>query len=199
MSIIKNNYRITFTSGLKIDYWGDFDFARRMYMDDIIFLRKEINKICQYSWFFFEPEVELTWMDDNIENCEKALSLVKKFVKEKNYKYTIKKPPERFVDWYKDSDKEEEFGGKIHHHCSNLVTEFWEYRREIGEGKGRRNQFRRTIHRICNPLALNFYDEGKICLVHGLRTLFLTLLLKMKFKDPLKWANKFGNLISGGY
>lgn len=198
--MIENNYRVRFKGPLQIDYWKDFERAKRVYMADVINLRNIINQHCQYSWFFFEPHVELTWMDELEENCQTALKAVKEYLEICGWEYEIQKPPEKFVDWYNcGSELETEFGGILHHHCADIATEFWAYRGAVGEGKGPHNQMRRTIHRLTNPLCMNYYDEGKMCLAHGLRTLFLCLLIKLKVKDPLKWANKFGNLISSGY
>jgi len=199
----ENNYRVTFGTE-DIDYWGDFDKCQRVYMPHIIEIRNKIKNIVDYSWFFFEPHVELTWMSEREEHCKIALKVVEDYLRQHNLVFETRKPPERFGDWYtkdvpKNKDLEEEFGCKVHHHCSNIATEFYLYRDCIEKGKTKRCQFRRTIHRIANPLCINFRTEGWTTIRYGLRTLLIWGFIKMKFKNPLGKANWIGNKIDGGY
>lgn len=57
------NYRVTFSTE-KIDYFKNFSDCRKYIsiLTDIFKLAAK-NKI-DYIWFFFEPYVEITWIDE---------------------------------------------------------------------------------------------------------------------------------------
>ena len=49
-----------------------------------------------------------------------------------------------------------------------MVIALEAYRVPIEAGLGIDEQISRNIHTICNPMGLNYKDEGKVCLSRGL-------------------------------
>ena len=111
-----------------------------------------------------------------ILNPESYLSSLKK-IRELCPKYNIEPPKDggwmtpangSFVDWFCVGENEKEFGGKRHDLSRQFVELYNEYKDSVDNGKGLKEQVKRTIHTICNPLGLNYMDEAYICFSRGL-------------------------------
>ena len=179
------SYRVTFLKDLSVNYWakkGDprptfRDVHLRFYSLVRLFKIKSRQLKIKQFWHFYEPFIEITWISDEKQAnaLHKFIKLTLKKLKIKDLKFEKGKPPEGFGrDWFSKSEKEEEFGGKRHALCSDLVDLFYEYHEPIEAGYGLNEQVGRCIHTICNPLGLNYHQEARICLSRGLLCLLLT-------------------------
>jgi len=174
-----NNYRITFLHNKVCNYWGEnkkglqaesfpdfYEWHQKYYplIHHIKKLAREhgIKKI----WHFYEPFIEITWLHENKGVSLNFISSVRRFLKRKKITdIQIMTPADgKFADWYCENEKEREFGAELHAKCGEIVELFWKYRKYINKGKGDVKQVERTIHRLCNPLGINFSTEGKLCL-----------------------------------
>lgn len=169
-----NNYRITFGSNVNCNYWNKPNQNGVCFKDlpdvfyptiDKIYKLAEENNI-KYIWHFYEPFVEITWISENDVFLNNIIELLNK----NNIKIeSIKTPKDGyFIDWFCCNDLEKEFGGKRYSLCADFVKIYNEYKNSVDAGKGLKEQIKRTIHGICNPLGLNYIDECKICFSRGL-------------------------------
>lgn len=181
-----NNYRIEFLfPDSKVNYYQaesyeNFKELAEKYYPIVRHIKglawdKNIHNI----WHFYEPHVEITWVDrdddyisnklfDEIENYLKSIGI-------NDYKRKYPKDGE-FSDWFCTSDREREFGAKRHALCSEFVDLYNGYKKDIDEGKGLRKQVERTIHTLCNPLGIDYKTEAKLCFSRGLICLLFCYL-----------------------
>jgi hypothetical protein len=179
-----NNFRIIF-GGEKIDYRSNFKDCRKYWMiiKEILECSKKIN-IPIDMWFFYEPYVEITWVEYHndyktpampcisgvYEDC--YISYLKPLILEILSKYDIvdyvfySPVHGNFTDWYfkKGCEKEKEFGYKRYAKIAELSKLYYEYMDEIKNGKGLEGHYVRSCHVLANQLALNYYLEGKYLL-----------------------------------
>ena len=169
------NYRVTFLKSLDdtTDYWKDFPAVTKWYpvIRQITDYAKKIE--IEYIWFFYEPFIEITWLTKSKIKSEALVGYIQFLAT--RYKITDVKEfgPEDgdFADWFCQTDREREFGGKRHDICRQWVDLYYDYKDDVDKGKGLKEQVKRTIHTLCNPLALNFKDEGKIALSRAIACL----------------------------
>lgn len=194
-------YRITFCHDVECNYWGKNkkQLQAESYLNfselhdhfypiiDGIKLRAK-NYGIPYIWYFYEPFVEITWFGIDKKTNEFFLESVKRLLNS----YAIFDIHEHesengeIIDWFCENENEREFGGKIHSKCSEIAELFYQYNKDIKNGKGKKEQVKRTIHRICNPIGLNYLDEAYICFSRGL----ICLLFKFfSFKKAI-WIYK---------
>ncbi len=188
---MQKTYRMTFLKNLSVNYWAKPNDPRINFREVHFKFYPIVRKIkskakslkIQYFWHFWEPFAEVTWISN-----EKQAKQLEVFTRKLLKKYDIKdldfqkgknadNTGEGFeADWFHspDNKKEGEFGGKIHSLCSDMVDLFWEYDEAIQSGYGVNEQTSRIVHRLVNPLGLNYDEEMKICLSRGL----LCFLLK---------------------
>ncbi len=123
----------------------------------------------KYIWFFNEPHLEITWYSTP-EQARTICDFVDAWYDNSTRKdnYEILPPNVSWADWYCDSEKEREFGGKVHSLCADFATLYYEYKKPVDKGKGLEKQIGRTIHRLCNPLGLSYKEETRICFSRGL-------------------------------
>lgn len=172
-------YRATFLHSIECDYWGNnprslqaesylnFPMVHAKYYR----LVKEIkDKAKGFGiidfWYFYEPHVELTWFSDE-EQANKLYAEIELIMTREKIT-DLKKEQGMGADWFCCNDGEREFGGKRHAFSSDFVDLIEKYRNNIEAGKGVHEQVKRTIHTICNPLGINYWDEAKICFSRGL-------------------------------
>lgn len=178
------SYRVTFLHDVECDYWGknrrklqaesycNFSELHDNYYIIIEAIKNyAYNLDIQYIWHFYEPYVEITWLG----NRKQARLLIKEIkslleahqIQDLHIKYPQNKD-DNFGDWFCKNEKEKEFGSKVHGKCAEIVDLFWKYQYSIRDGKTKKEQVKRTIHRLCNPLGLNYKDEAYICFSRGL-------------------------------
>lgn len=135
----------------------------------------------QYVWWFYEPYLEITWLDDNKTGRSKIIykNITEKFLNIGPVsKVEFKTPADgKFGEWFCKSEHEREFGAKRYAVCSDLVDLFYEYSTLLGKGKDA--QVARSVHALCNPLGINYKRESKLCFSRGL---ICWLFTKFKFK-----------------
>ncbi len=136
----------------------------------------------KYIWHFYEPYVELTWLSDNKSQSEKLFTFIEKYLKKLNINDLERKYPDGTWDgdWF-CTGQEKMFGNKVHSLCSDFVNLSEDYFAEIKKGRGIEKQVSRTIHRLCNPLGINYKQEAKLCLARGVNCLLL-FYFKEKWK-----------------
>ena len=173
--------RITFGHDIDVDYWNNrqpslnvlpFKQHRDKYYPIIKRIREILSdNFCNDSWFFFEPYVEITWVYPDFVDPKDVLSKIKRYLKRRNitdYKIGDNIKGHNYGDWFCNSEKEKEFGCKVHVLCAEFVKLYYDYKDSVDNGKTLEKQISRTIHRLCNPLGLNFWDEAKICFRRGI-------------------------------
>ena len=159
------NYRVNF-GGEDIDYQSNFKDCRQYFP---VLERLYSLMYCwgvEYSWHFFEPFVEFTWVtDDASDNREDMLANVLTLLKEENITPTLVHRPEDgvIVDWYCKSPEEQEFGYKTYALSAKMAMLFWKYEQSIKDGCGEKNQYMRRPHVLANQIGMN-YDEEAIAL-----------------------------------
>lgn len=185
------NWRTVFKrNGLAVDYWnkgrGNLNFEKigEFYRNDLFdIFQKALDLGITSFWFFFEPDVEITWLSDDINASFELIRFIDDLCEERDMQLLSVLVPSdgNFADWYCENDEEREFGARRHALCCQMVMLTWFYEDAIKNGKGIKRQTARTIHTLCNPLGLNYNDEGHICLG---RFLCAHLFRRMRFK----WA-----------
>lgn len=178
------NYRVTFYHSVECDYWGkkkglqaeslpNFRKLSEIYYPTVRLIKLAARARGIYDiWHFYEPYVEITWYSQDRETSELLFSDIEKIlaglgVQADDIKRFYPKDG-KFADWFCVNDREREFGGKVHALCSDFAELAYQYKQDIEAGKGLREQVKRTIHRICNPVGLNYRDEAYICFSRGL-------------------------------
>ena len=167
-----NNYRAIIPIDFECDYWdrqpessNSFSEVHATYYLDVKKIRDYAKQLgIKYIWCFYEPYLEITWLGNEIQ-AESLMQFIKK-----NYKNVTFKFPEDgdFAEWFCKNGSEREFGAKRYGICADLVDLFEQYDSDVKSGKGVREQVKRTIHGICNPLGLNYMDEAYVCFSRGL-------------------------------
>ncbi len=173
-----NTFRATFLHSIEYDYWGtnkknlqaesylNFNDLHKKYYPLIKEIKQKAHSLgIIYFWHFYEPHIELTWYGED-SNSKQLYEFIEKLLIKHNIN-DLKKE-EIGADWFCKSERECEFGGKRHSICSDFVELVNEYESDIESGKGIKEQVKRTIHTICNPLGINYIDEAKICFSRGL-------------------------------
>jgi hypothetical protein len=190
-------YRAEFAFDVDCDYWGkrkDGEAEGRPDFHDIHKQRYPIVKKIKdaarelgikYIWHFYEPCVEITWYSEKVE-AEKLYSYIEALLEEEGFSDLRRGENPDFADWYCESEREREFGGKRHALCSDFVELIEEYRDCIEDGKGVEAQVRRTIHTICNPLGINYWGEAWICFKQGIGS----FLLRFFSLEKTRWICK---------
>lgn len=170
-----NNYRIEFGFG----HTTSIGQGPNYFYDTIRHIKQmAIQADITNIWFFYEPHVEITWLSDNDTKSKLLMKEITRYLCSMNCFETIKmKYPEdgEFADWWGKTKEENEFGAKVHCLCSDFVDLYNNYKKEVDTGKGLRSQVERTIHRLCNPLGIDYLEEAKICFSRGLICLLFTL------------------------
>jgi hypothetical protein len=178
-----NNYRVTFLHSVNCDYWGTnkkglqaesyVNFSQlheKYYRKFVIPIREAAKNLGIHSiWCFYEPFIEITWIATE-EQSNALFRDIDNLLMENNitdcHKYTPKDG--NFAEWFCNNELERSFGAERYGICAQLVKLFYVYECPIKDGKGKREQVKRTIHGLCNPLGLNYKDEAYICFSRGL-------------------------------
>ena len=172
------NYRITFGEDIHFDYWKHFDACEKTFYITIqnVFDFLKANGV-EYMWFFYETYVEINFMHPNYD-FEATKEIFLKMIPFEDVEFLESGKGEEltFADWYCDNEREKEFGAKRHDLCRQWVELYHEYKDDVDAGKGRVPQLARTIHTLANPLALNYWQEGKMCFFYGFQCLLLRRL-----------------------
>lgn len=178
-----NNYRITFHHNLDCDYWGTN--KRKLQAESYPNFNQwasrhwPVIKTClgivrqsgiQHVWFFHEPFIEITWLSDDPLASERAWVALEAYLTSMGVTDFHRHPPANgnFGEWFCRNEREREFGAKRYALASQWVELYREYQDAVDTGMGVKAQVGRTVHGICNPLGLNYWDEAKICFSRGL-------------------------------
>lgn len=185
--------RVTFGHDIPVDYWNNKQPSKnvlpfKQHRDKYFPIIKDIRNIvkkhkCDYVWFFFEPYIEITWIVKNEKQSKLITDSIKKYLKSKkikDYKFSGYLKDHNIGDWFCCSESEKEFGCKVHHLCAEFVESYFEHKQSVDNGKTLEKQVGRTIHRLCNPLGLNYFDEIRICFRRGM----LCLIYGVFFEQP---------------
>jgi hypothetical protein len=165
-----NNYRVIF-GGKGIDYRSNFKDCRLYYpviqeIFDTAECKSHFN--ISYIWFFFEPYVEITWIDDSrpLPWCSSAggdifLGDVKHILKKHGIDdYKVLLPSDGvFFNWFGLSDEEKEINCKMYAQMSQLALLFFKYQDILNSGLGDEKHYMRMCHVLANQLGMNYDDE----------------------------------------
>lgn len=176
-----NNYRVTFLHSLDKDtsFYNKNQAECSINFKDLVIYYPIILEIInvakeKYSikhiWWFFEPHIEITWLDNINENYKFLVHDIEDILRKYNIKDAVFKSPisGNFAEWYSTGADEELFGAKRYSICSEWILNYLQYKDAVDKGKTLRKQVERTIHGLCNPLGFNYVDEAKICFSRGL-------------------------------
>lgn len=144
-------------------------------------LRAKKLKI-KHFWHHYEPYIEITWLGTR-KQATKLFKYGKQLCKKcgvDDFKAEIGLKDYGGPDWFCKSDKECLAGAKIMSACSGIVEEMYYEQSAIERGYGVEAQVQRTIHRLCNPLGINYLDESKICFRQG----WICFLWALNYKFP---------------
>ena len=158
------NYRVNF-GGENIDYKDNFSQCREYFP----LLEKLYDALAQhgvqYAWHFFEPYVELTWVDDTLGfGPPTSLDSVLDILKKAGITPTLVHRPADgvIVDWYCKSPEEQKFGLESYALSAKMAMLFWKYKDSIAKGCGEENQYMRRTHVLANQIAMNYAEESKL-------------------------------------
>ncbi len=164
------NYRLEF-GGKEIDYSSNFEECRKYFptiqrIVDLAFKRDLL------IWWFFEPYVEITWIERNPDDL--FLPIAEAELKNLGIKdYRVKTPADgQFAAWYGLTPKEREFSHKRHDACARQAELFMEYGAEIKKGIGEELQYARSAHVLANQLGMNYEAEGMALLKRAMLCFF---------------------------
>lgn len=138
------------------------------FLSQVIYPFAETSSVDEI-WHFFEPYLELTWVDGK-ESGERFRS----FLVENAKRYGVVVDDLIFdekgelADWFCASDSERQFGADVHNLCGKFWQAYQRRKDSVDHGKGLHSQVGRTIHRLCNPLGINYKEEAKLCFSRGL-------------------------------
>lgn len=166
-----NNYRVCF-GGSEIDYHANFKEVRKYYpLIRKIFVILDSFHI-QHKWWFFEPYVEITWLDEGNHYIE-IRSKIELLLSQNAIKDARWFAPKdgKFADWYCKTDGERHFGAETYARGAELAQCFYEYELTVADGMGWRSQYMRRMHVLANQLGFNYYDEGIMSLKRGILSL----------------------------
>lgn len=193
-----NSYRINFFKTVVCDYWNKKGGKSK---EEGIYNFEQLHEVCYptikkvrelalacgifHIWHFYETYTEVTWLSGK-ETADKFVEKVKELLielkcKEPEVIYP-KDENDNFGDWFCENEKEKEFGCLLHAKCAEIVALFDEYKIDIKKGMGVKKQVARTIHRICNPLGLNYLDEAGICFSRWKFCVYYRLIENRVFK-----------------
>ncbi len=192
---VMNCYRATFNRELKCNYWetlsGEGVTFKEVHKFNWPILREIYSQALAigvtYIWHFYEPFVEMTWITNpaNNKKMQKIIKTVCKKAKITDCKFESGYPQVGFKpDWFCNNEAEMKFGAGRHALSAQMVSLIETYRPAIEAGLGIEEQISRNIHTICNPMGLNYRDEGKICFSRGLMCWLYWYL-------PQSWARFF--------
>jgi len=167
------SYRITFAHDVpkavtQPENWSMFNrlFNRyRPVLLELFDLARGFN--IPYFWYFFEPHVEFTWLSDNDVSSRDFITAIRDVLKKYEITDMRTYDPGNYGDWFCNSEDERQFGSRRHDLCRQWIELYSHYQCAVDQGKGLRKQIERTIHTLCNPLGLTYWDEAKICLSRG--------------------------------
>ncbi len=171
-----NNYRVTF-GGEGIDYHDNFKSCTQYIelIQDVFGILKKYA--VEEKWYFFEPYVEITWIDDG-GLFDFIRPEIIRLLQAKNIETFKFSTPDNgaICDWYCNSEQEREFGYKTYSKSTNIALLFHKYKDHIQKGKGLENQFVRRCHVLANQLALNYKQEGIFLIKRGVLCLLFWFL-----------------------
>ncbi len=178
-----NNYRITYHHNRECDYWGknkrklqaESHPNFRAWANEHYPLIKDIIAVIRahgvrHVWWFHEPFIEITWLCDDPAVSDSIFDAVDGMLKDRGVTDMQRHPPANgnFGEWFCRNEREREFGAKRYALASQWVELYREYQADVDSGMGVHAQVGRTVHGICNPLGLNYWDEAKVCFSRGL-------------------------------
>lgn len=180
-----NNYRITFAHHLQIKKGKLLQAEAYDYFKDSLKYYPVVEKILEKAkeigikdiWFFYEPYIEITWLSDKDQSNELFHAAVQVCLDNNIDDWKMLTPENGdFGEWFCESEEEREFGAKRYSLCRQFVQLYNKYKEPVDKGKGLRKQVERTIHGLCNPLGLTYWEEAKLCFSRGLICLLFIFL-----------------------
>ena len=159
------NYRVTF-GGEDIDWKVDFHKCRKYFdiVEEIITLAQDVYDI-EYIWWFFEPYVEITWIDDVGDFIE----VIRKKLNGMRINYQVHTPEDGFfAEWFGQDVKEHIFGFKRYAAVAQLSRLLLSNKELIENGMGWEKQYIRCCHALACQIGLNHRDEGMAMLKRAL-------------------------------
>jgi len=175
------SYRVTFSLGdsLVMENAANINLCPNLYytiIQEILDHARFWN--IEWIWFFYEPYVEITWLSTNKSDSEHFINMIRDVLDDaniKDFKITNSEESGFGPDWFCKSEEEMYFGAKRYSICRQFVELYNDYKRAVDNGKTLKEQIKRTIHGLCNPLGLNYKDEAYICFSRGLICLLFCL------------------------
>jgi hypothetical protein len=200
------NYRINlYFTGPGLKYWRDFHKNRRHYaLISSIFAHLEERGV-EHKWFFFEPYVEITWLEHKDRGPTTLEDLVK-CLEDNNFTQRTKKHRDEgliynntydtmsslnglnFCEWFDKGHMEKFFGALRYAATAQVALALYETGKAVDEGKGINAQYMRSLHSLANQMGLNYRQEGWYAIKRGIFCLLI-------------WATKwfFPEKTMGGY
>lgn len=169
------NYRVTF-GGIEIDYKSNFEKCREYmpHVTEIMVILEDLGVRDHQRWFFFEPYVEITWIEYNVTKAQEILDAIKKYLEEYPQLTDVKfMTPDNgmFADWYfmPGNLDERQFGYERYAACARQAELFygWMDVLEQPRGKGLEEHYARSCHVLANQLGLSYKEEGRILFWRG--------------------------------
>lgn len=184
-SVQTGNYRINLmvTHG---GYENSGKNPRQQYYKGFHLLRKgypRIARIMQFlhdrgiktgnKWFFFEPYIEITWLEKT-ETGPQTLADLEEFVVNKldidpECVKTSSQPGVGFCEWFDlQPPGEKVFGARRYGWTSEIAMDYFRYSKDVDAGRGINAQYMRTIHSLANQLGMHYRSEGWYAIKRGL-------------------------------
>lgn len=185
------NYRVVF-GGQDIDYNTEFHKCRKYFsiIDEIMTMAEDYG--VKDIWFFFEPEVEITWIEPYTTG-RLFIKEVIEFLNDRNIHYKVYTPEDNgfFAEWFGSTQEELKLGYKRYALLSKVSTLLLRNQDVIEDGAGWERHFIRCCHTLANQLGLNYKDEGLAMLK---RALFNIVAF---YGDYSKAHKMYGELMEG--
>lgn len=173
------NYRVNlYFTGEGTDYWKDFHKNRRRHygsIQSVFSMLKERG--VQNMWFFFEPYVEITWLEHKERGPETLKLLIEsleavgftprtdkdredKMMHDTTYETAQSKGGLTFCEWFDCNYFEKFFGAVRYGATSSIAMALYTTGLSVEKGKGVHPQYMRSLHSLANQLGMNYRQEG---------------------------------------
>lgn len=193
-----SNYRINlFFTGEGTDYWKDFHKNRRLHYRSIAHIFGLLTERgVGDKWFFFEPYVEITWLEHKDRGPETLQLLVglledkgftprtdedrkNKMMSHMTYETAQSKDGLTFCEWFDCNYCEKFFGAMRYASTANIAMAMCTTGLAVEKGKGIHAQYMRSLHSLANQMGMNYRQEGWYATKRGMFCLLIWLFHKV--------------------
>lgn len=167
----------------------EFGFDRQEDLHKVaIAVRKALKRYgVEYSWWLFEPHVELTW----VSTCKDDIDLSAAINCLREYHITdyleSRFSDSKQIDWLGKTPIEREFGNKVRSLSSDIATQFYLYQKTLQNNQSFEVQAQRMVHRIFNPMGIGGDKEIRMLFKECFRMLSFRY---KRFARLFKWIER---------